>query len=186
MSCTHTRVILKQNSQRFFSADLSCESASHHFALFLFEMGSLVGFVVLRLPQYFLQHARKLAQIVVLKLHQYFLQHARKLAHAQMIDSDSQLQLISPDLSTTMPRAPKHRALAGCRRLTLVPCRRPPPFLSRRVVPRPRLSRLRYQSEGTAASPHPSPSRRRRGKIPSIVIVLRSDDDASRRPPPLL
>ena len=32
-----------------------------------------VGFVVLKLPQYFLQRARKLAQIVVLKLPQYFL-----------------------------------------------------------------------------------------------------------------
>ena len=30
------RVVLKQNSQCFFSADLSCESASHHFAQFLF------------------------------------------------------------------------------------------------------------------------------------------------------
>jgi hypothetical protein len=50
-----------------------------------------------------LQQARKLAQIEVLKLPQYFLQHARKLAHAQMIDSDSQVQLISSDLSTTMP-----------------------------------------------------------------------------------
>jgi hypothetical protein len=39
-----------------------------------------VGFVVLKLPQYFLQGARKLAQIVVLKSPQYFLQHARKLA----------------------------------------------------------------------------------------------------------
>jgi hypothetical protein len=28
-----TRVVLKQNSQRFFSADLSCESVSHHFAV---------------------------------------------------------------------------------------------------------------------------------------------------------
>jgi hypothetical protein len=75
------RVVLKQNSQRFFSADLSCESASHHFELFFFETGSLVGFVVLKLPQYFLQRARKLAQIVVLKLiTSYFLQHARKLA----------------------------------------------------------------------------------------------------------
>ena len=27
-----------------------------------FEMGSLVGFVILELPQYFLQRARKLAQ----------------------------------------------------------------------------------------------------------------------------
>ena len=51
----------------------------------------------------------------------------------------------------------------------------PPHVASRRVVPRPRLSRLRCRSEGTAASPHPSPSRRRRGKIPSIVVVLRSD-----------
>ena len=71
----NTRVVLKQNSQRFFSTDLSCESVSHHFALFFFETGSLVGFVVLKLPQYFLQRARKLAQIVVLKLPQYFLQH---------------------------------------------------------------------------------------------------------------
>ncbi len=60
----------------------------------------------------------------------------------------------------------------------------PSPLLSCRVVPRPRLSCLRRRSEGTAASPHPSPSRRWRGKIPSIVIVLRSDDDASRHPPP--
>jgi hypothetical protein len=74
-----------------------------------------------------LQRARKLAQIVVLKLPQYFLQHARKLAHAQMIDSDSQLELISPDLSTTMPRTPKRRALTGYRRLMLAPCCRPPP-----------------------------------------------------------
>jgi hypothetical protein len=54
---------------------------------------------------------------------------------------------------------------------------------SRRVVPRPRLSRLRCRSEGTAASPHPSPSRRRRGKIPSIVVVLHSDVNALRHPP---
>ncbi len=62
------------------------------------------------------------------------------------------------------------------------PLSSPPPLSSRRVVPRPRLSRLRRRSEGTAASPHPSWSRRRRGKIPSIVVVLRSDDDATRRP----
>jgi hypothetical protein len=49
--------------------------------------------------------------------------------------------------------------------------------LSRRVVPHPCLSRLRRWLEGTAASPHPSPSRRRQGKIPSIVAILRSDDD---------
>ena len=34
----------------FFSADFSCESASHHFVLFFFETGSLVGCVVLELP----------------------------------------------------------------------------------------------------------------------------------------
>ncbi len=33
---------------------------SHHFALFVFETGSLVGFVVLKLPKYFFQRARKL------------------------------------------------------------------------------------------------------------------------------
>ncbi len=48
----------------------------------------------------------------------------------------------------------------------------------------PHLSRLCRRSEGTAASPHPSPSRRRRGKIPPIAVVLRSDNDASSRPPP--
>ncbi len=37
----------------FFSADLSCESASHHFELFYFETGSLVGFVILELPVFF-------------------------------------------------------------------------------------------------------------------------------------
>jgi hypothetical protein len=80
-------------------------------------------------------------------------------------------------------------SLALCRPQTaLVLCRRPPPPLvaSRRVVPCPRLSRLRCRSEGTVASPHPSQSRRRRGKTPSTVVVLRSDDDASRRPPPPL
>ena len=71
------------------------------------------------------------------------------------------------------PPPPSHRVASRC-------------VASRRVVPRPCLSRLRCRSEGTAASPHPSPSRQRRGKIPSIAVVLRSDDDASRRPPPPL
>ncbi len=125
--------------------------------------------MVLKLPQYFLR-ARKLAQIVVLKLPQYFLQHARKLAHAQMIDSDFQLQLISPDLSTTMPRAPMHRALTGCRRLTLVPCHRPPPsrciasslalVLVVSVVGRrgQRHCRIRCRRAGGGGRSHPSSS----------------------------
>jgi len=46
----------------FFSTDFRCVSASHHFALFFFETGSLKGFVVLELPQYFFQRARKHAQ----------------------------------------------------------------------------------------------------------------------------
>ena len=71
-----------------------------------------------------------------------------------------------------------------CTPTALVPCRHPPPLSSRRVIPHPRLSRLRRRSEGTAASAYPSPSRRWRGKIPSIFVILRSDDDASRRPPP--
>ena len=50
----------------------------------------------------------------------------------------------------------------------------------------PRLSRLCCWSEGTAALPHPSLSRRRRGKIPPIVVVLRSNNNASSRPPPPL
>ena len=48
----------------------------------------------------------------------------------------------------------------------------------------PRLSRLCCRSEGTATLPHPSPLRRRRGKIPPIVVVLRSDNDTSSHPPP--
>jgi hypothetical protein len=37
-----------------------CESLSHQFLLFYFETGSLVGFVILELPRFFLQRARKL------------------------------------------------------------------------------------------------------------------------------
>ena len=33
---------------------------SHHFAQFYFEIGSLVGFVILELPWYFMQRTRKL------------------------------------------------------------------------------------------------------------------------------
>ena len=137
-----------------------------------------MGFVVFKLTQYFLQRARKLAQIVVIKITPvlFFL-----AARQKTCSCTDRLRLPTPTHitrpPTTMPRAPKRRALTGCRRLTLVPCPHPPPLSSR-------LSRLSRRSEGTAASPHPSPSRRRRGKIPSIVVVLRSDDDASRRPPP--
>ena len=99
----------------------------------------------------------------------------------------------STDISSRLHRSPLSRLAPSTDRSR--PLSSPPPpsrrvayrrVASRRVVPRPRLSRLRRRSEGTAASPHPSPSRRRRGKIPSIVVVLRSDDDASRRPPPPL
>ncbi len=48
----------------------------------------------------------------------------------------------------------------------------------------PRLSCLCRWSEGTAASPHLSPSLRRRGKIPPIVVILCSNNDALSRPPP--
>jgi hypothetical protein len=37
-----------------------CESLSHQFLLFYFETGSLVGFVILELPRFFWQRARKL------------------------------------------------------------------------------------------------------------------------------
>ncbi len=57
-----TRVIFNEIHSVLFSAVFSCESASHHFALFFFETGSLVGFVILELPWYFFQRARKLAQ----------------------------------------------------------------------------------------------------------------------------
>ncbi len=50
----YIRVVLKRNSQRFFSADFCCLCAV------FFETGSLEGFVVLELPRYFLQRARKL------------------------------------------------------------------------------------------------------------------------------
>ena len=52
--------LLKRILQRFFRADFCCVSASHHFSLFFLKTGSLEGFVVLELPRYFLQHARKL------------------------------------------------------------------------------------------------------------------------------
>ena len=52
-------MVLKRNSQRFFSADFHCVSASpHHFALFFFETGSLERFVVLEIPRYFLRRAK--------------------------------------------------------------------------------------------------------------------------------
>jgi hypothetical protein len=53
-------VVLKRNSQRFFSADFHCVSASHHFALFFFETGSLEGFVVLEIPRYFFAARQKI------------------------------------------------------------------------------------------------------------------------------
>jgi hypothetical protein len=171
------RVVLKQNSQHFFSADLSCESASHHFALFFFETGSLERFVVLKLPQYFLQRARKLSQ--------------------NLLDSDSDL-MRPPDTPPPPPYLRRSLPPSRCAFITLhslalrlpltalVPCCRPPPPSRCVVPPHPRLSRLRRRSEGTVASPHPSPSRWRRGKIQSIAVVLRSNDDASRCPPPPL
>ena len=45
----------------FFRLDFRCESASHHFALFFFETGSLEGFVDLKFPWDFFQRARKFA-----------------------------------------------------------------------------------------------------------------------------
>jgi hypothetical protein len=79
----NNRVVLKQNWHLFFCLDFRCESASHHFCTVFFEMGSLEGFVVLKLPQYFLQRARKLAQ--------------------NLLDSDSNL-MRPPD--TSPPPAP--------------------------------------------------------------------------------
>jgi hypothetical protein len=160
--------------------DFRCESASHHFALFFFETGSLVGFVVLKLPLYFLQRARKLAQNL--------------LKTCSTLDSDLMetdlLPTCRPYLRRSRPPPSRcafitlHSLALRLPPTALVPCRRPPPLSSRRVVPRPRLSHLRRRSEGTAASPHPSPSRRRRGKIPPVAVVLRSDVDARRPPPP--
>jgi hypothetical protein len=75
------------------------------FCAVFFETGSLVGFVILELPWYFFQHARKLAQ--------------------NLLDSDSDLRppnfplkLIYHQTSciSTMPQAPQRRALTGCRR----------------------------------------------------------------------
>jgi len=101
-----------------------------------------VGFVVLKLTQYFLQRARKLAPTHITRP----LHHHASSSKASCLDG-----LSSPDTC---------------------PLSSPPPLSSH-------LSH-------TAASPHPSPSRRRRGKIPSIVVILHSNDDASRRPPPHL
>ena len=127
-----------------------------------------------------MQRARKLAQIVVLKLPQFLAARQKTCSCTDRLRLDSQLQLISPDLSTTMPRAPKRRPLTGCRRLTLVPCRRPPPLSLR-------LSRLRRWSEGTEASPHPLPSCRRWGRShPSSSSSVATTTLCVARPPPVV
>ncbi len=146
---------------------MSCESASHHFALFFFEMGSLEGFVILNYPSIIFAARQKTCSKLSLPPPPYDTSVAVVRRH-----------LVAPSSITLHSLALRRPPTA------LVPCRRPPPLSSRRVVPRPRLSRLRRRSEGTAASPHPSPSRRRRGKIPPVTVVLRSDDDARRPPPP--
>ena len=175
-SCMQIRVVINEIRSIFFSADFAQFQRSHHFALFYFETGCFVGFVVLELPQYYFQHARKLAQnlldsdLICLRRHLL----PPYLPSSPSIAIPSRLHHHSP-LSRLASSTDRSRPLSS-----------PPPLSSCRVVPRPCLSRLRGRSEETAASPHPSPSpsRRRRGKIPSIVVVLRSDDDASRRPPP--
>ncbi len=59
---SENRVALFQNSLRFFSADFRAVSAVTSLSAVFFEMGSLVGFVVLEFPWDFLQCARKLSQ----------------------------------------------------------------------------------------------------------------------------
>ena len=49
-------MILFQNLLHFYSADFSAVSASYHSALFFFEAGGIVGFVILELPCFFLSN----------------------------------------------------------------------------------------------------------------------------------
>jgi hypothetical protein len=132
---------------------------------------------------------RRPFEVCGVNLPQYFMQRARKLAQ----NSDLLRPLdkpppppLPPSQSATISSRLHHSPLSCLASSTdhSHPLSLPPPRLTRRAVPHPSLSCLRRWLEGTAASPHPSPSRRRRGKIPSISVVLRSDDDASRRPPP--
>jgi hypothetical protein len=85
--------------------DFRCESASHHFALFFFETGSLVGFVILELPWYFFLRARKLAQNLLDSIPQLRVPQKKVNSYHQ-----------TSCISTRMPRAPQRRALTGCRR----------------------------------------------------------------------
>ena len=124
------RVILKQNSQRFFCLDFRCESASHHFALNFFETGSLEGFVVLKLPQYFLQRARKLAQ--------------------NLLDSDSDL-MRPPDTPPPPPLPPAQSSAAISSRLHHSP-------LSRLASSTDRFRPLSSPPPPLVASRRPSPS----------------------------
>ncbi len=124
---------------------------------------------------------RRVRAFVLSSVHQkLFVLRAVTNHKSQICDCDSQAQmrygnaplstLSSTDRSRPLSSPPP--PLVASRR---VASRR---VASRRVVPRPRLSRLRCRSEETAALPHPSPSRRRRGKIPSILCVT--------CPPPLV
>jgi len=78
-----------------------------------------VGFVILELPWFFFLRTRKLAQNLL-------------DSHSSVLPSNSYITrpLASPQCLEL--RTPKHRALTGCRRPTLVPCHRLPP--SRRVL----------------------------------------------------
>jgi hypothetical protein len=140
-------------------------------------MGSLEGFVVLKLPQYFLQRARKLAQNL-LHSDSDLIETSRHAVSSPLTSVAVRRHLVVPSSLSTLSPCVIHRPLSS---LVVAP---PPLVASCRVVPRPRLSHLCPRSEGTAALPHPSPSRRRREKIPSIMVVLLSNDDASSRPPP--
>ncbi len=86
-------------------------------------MGSLVGFVVLKLPQYFLQRARKLARIIVVLKNYPSIswQHARKLAQ-NLIDSDSDYLMRPPDMPSPPPFPSQSAAISSRLHSTLSPC----------------------------------------------------------------
>jgi hypothetical protein len=130
----YIRVILKQNLQRFFSADLSCESASHHFALFFFEMGSLEGFVILKLPQYFCCAPENLLKTC-------------STLDSDLMETESPPDMPPPASPLTSVSVVRRHLVAPSSLSTLSPCVVHRPLLSLVVAPPPLV-----------ASRRPSPS----------------------------
>ena len=157
-------MILKRNPQRFFSADFRCESAwSHHFAPVSVETGSLVGFVILRITPVFFSARQKTCS---------------KLLLIETSTPPPPPLPLSPSatISSRLHHSPPLSRLASSTDRSCPLSSSPPPLVaSRRVVPRPHLSRLRRRSEGTAARSDPSSS----SSVTTMTLRVA-------RPPPLV